>query len=150
LEDDFSDYYRNAIVNKLGCRYSSIQHNSNIIGPMKNRDKIEEMVYYLSIMNRVDFKNQEFRYTTTTQVIHTYLQALSVDGYIQLPYESMNETSILYTIQNKLPKDKYVYYRLDGQIVNQLGLEEYIYPLVEKYFRIKPLLNSEVMSKIML
>jgi hypothetical protein len=70
------------------------------------------MVYYLSIMNRIDFKNQEFRYTTTTQVIHTYLQALSVDGYIQLPYESINESSILYTIQNKLPKDKYLYYRL--------------------------------------
>jgi hypothetical protein len=108
-QDDFSNYYKNTVVNKLGCRYTSIQHNSNIIGKMKIRDKIEEMVYYLSIMNRVDLKNQEFRYTTTKQVIYTYLQALSIDGYMHLPFQSINETSIFFTIQNKLPKDKYLY-----------------------------------------
>ena len=140
-QDDFSNYYKNTVVNKLGCRYSSIQHNSNIIGEMKIRDKIEEMVYYLSIMNRVDLTNQEFRYTTTKQVIYTYLQALSIDGYIQLPYQSINETSIFYTIQNKLPKDKYLYYRLNGDkddkcdICKEVVLEDYIYPLVDKYFR---------------
>lgn len=140
--DDFCNYYKNTMVNKLGCRYSCIQHNSNIIGKMKIRDKIEEIVYYLSIMNRVDIKNQEFRYTTTTQVINTYLQALSVDGYLQLPYESINETSILYTIQNKLPKDKYLYYRVEPndlkqtELCKQIVLEEYIYPLIYNYFRL--------------
>lgn len=140
-DDDFSNYYRNTIVNKLDCRYSAIQHNSNIIGPMKNRDKIEEMIYYLSIMNRVEIKNQEFRYTTTRQVIHAYLQALSVDGYLQLPYQTINESSILYTIQNNLPKDKYLYYRIEGDIYKQLVLEEYIYPLVEKYFKLKSIID---------
>ena len=134
-QDEFSNYYKNTIVNKLGCRYSSIQHNSNIIGEMKVRDKIEEMVYHLSIMSRVDIKNQDFRYTTTKQVIYTYLQALSIDGFIQLPYQTMNETSILYTIKNKLPKDKYLYYRLEGTIHPELVMENYIYPLIDKYFR---------------
>lgn len=133
-QDEFSNYYKNTIVNKLGCRYSSIQHNSNIIGEMKVRDKIEEMIYHLSIMSRVDIKNQEFRYTTTQQVIYTYLQALSTDGFIQLPYQTMNETSILYTIQNKLSKDKYLYYRVEGIICPELVMEHYIYPLVDKYF----------------
>jgi hypothetical protein len=142
-QDEFSNNYKNTVVNKLGCRYACIQHNSNIIGEMKVRDKIEEMVYYLSIMNRVDLTNQEFRYTTTKQVIYTYLQALSIDGYLELPYQSINETSIFYTIQNKLPKDKYLYYRLNddgdkgvkGDICKEIVLEDYIYPLVEKYFR---------------
>ena len=134
-QDEFSNNYKNTIVNKLGCRYSSIQHNSNIIGEMKIRDKIEEMVYHLSIMSRVDITNQEFRYTTTKQIIYTYLQALSIDGFIQLPYETMNETSILYTIKNKLPKDKYLYYRLEGTIHPELVLENYIFSLVDKYFR---------------
>jgi hypothetical protein len=134
-QDEFSNYYKNTIVNKLECRYSSIQHNSNIIGEMKVRDKIEEMVYHLSIMSRVDITNQEFRYTTIKQVIYTYLQALNIDGFIQLPYQTMNETSILYTIKNKLPKDKYLYYRLEGTIHPELVMENYIFPLVDKYFR---------------
>jgi len=134
-QDEFSNYYKNTIVNKLGCRYSSIQHNSNIIGEMKVRDKIEEMVYHLSIMSRVDITNQEFKYTTTKQIIYTYLQALSIDGFIELPYQTINETSILYTIKNKLPKDKYLYYRLEGTIHPELVLENYIFPLVDKYFR---------------
>ena len=135
-DDEFSNYYKNTIVTKLGCRYSSIQHNSNIIGKMKIKDKIESVIYYLSIMNRIDTKNQEFRYTSTTQVIHTYLQALSIDGYIQLPYQSINESSIIYTIQHRLPKDKYLYYRLEGEMYKELVLEQYIYPLVDKYFKI--------------
>lgn len=139
-QDEFSNYYKNTVVNKIGCRYTSINHCSNIIGEMKVRDKIEEMVYYLSIMNRVDVINQEFRYTTTKQVIYTYLQALSIDGYIQLPYETINETSIFYTIQYKLPKDKYLYYRInriDGNedICKELVLKDYIDPLIDKYFR---------------
>ena len=134
--DEFTNYYKNYVINKIGCRYTCIQHNSNIIGTMKKRDKIEELMYHLSTMSRVDIKNQEFRYTTTTQVIHTYLQALSIDGYVQLPYQSINESSIFYTIQNKLPKDKYLYYRLDGDICKQLVLEDYIYPLIEKYFKL--------------
>lgn len=134
--DEFTNYYKNYIINKVGCRYSCIQHNSNIIGTMKKRDKIEELIYQLSIMSRADIKNQEFRYTTTTQVIHTYLQALSIDGHIQLPYQSINESSIFYTIQNYLPKDKYLYYRLDGEMYKQLVLEDYIYPLIEKYFKL--------------
>jgi len=134
--DEFTNYYKNYIVNKSGCRYSCIQHNSNIIGPMKKRDKIEELIYHLSNMNRVNIKNQEFRYTTTNQVINTYLQALSVDGYIELPYQSINESSIFYTIQNKLPKDKYLYYRLEGEMYKQLVLDDYIYPLLEKYFKL--------------
>lgn len=139
-QDEFSNYYKNTVVNKLGCRHSSIQHNSNIIGKMKVRDKIEEMIYYFSIMNRVDLTNQEFRYTTTKQVIYTYLQSLSIDGYIELPYQSINETSIFYTIQNKLPKDKYLYYRLNGDgdkedICKELVLQDYIDLLVNKYFR---------------
>jgi hypothetical protein len=134
--DEFTNYYKNYIINKLGCRYACIQHNSNIIGTMKKRDKIEELMFHLSTMSRVDIKNQEFRYTTTTQVIYTYLQALSIDGHIQLPYQSINESSIFYTIQNKLPKDKYLYYRLDGEICKQLVLEDYIYPLIEKYFKL--------------
>lgn len=134
--DEYTNYYKNMVINKLGCRYTCIQHNSNIIGPMKKRDKIEDLIYYLSTMNRVDIKSQEFRYTTTIQVIHTYLQALAIDGYVQLPYQTINESSIFYTIQNKLPKDKYLYYRIDGEIYKQLVLEDYIYPLVEKYFKI--------------
>jgi len=134
--DEFTNYYRNYIINKLECRYACIQHNSNIIGPMKKRDNIEELIYHLSIMSRADIKNQEFRYTTTNQVIQTYLQALSVDGYIQLPYQSINESSIFYTIQNKLPKDKYLYYRLEGEMYKQLVMEDYIYPLIEKYFKL--------------
>jgi len=134
--DEFTNYYKNYIINKLGCRYTSIQHNSNIIGPMKKRDKIEELIHHLSNMSRVDIKNQEFRYITTTQVIHAYLQALSIDGYVQLPYQSINESSIFYTIQNKLPKDKYLYYRLEGEMCKQLVIEDYIYPLIEKYFKI--------------
>jgi hypothetical protein len=102
---------------------------------MKKRDKIEELIYHLSSMNRVDIKNQEFRYTTTTQVIHSYLQALSIDGYVQLPYQSINESSIFYTIQNKLPKDK-LYYRLEGEMYKQLVLEDYIYSLIKKYFKL--------------
>jgi hypothetical protein len=135
-EDEFLNYYKNTIINKLGCRYTCIQHNSNIIGKMKVRDKVEDVIYYLSIMNRIDTKNQEFRYTTISEVVHVYLQALNIDGYLQLPFHSINETSILFTIQNKLPKDKYLYYRLEGEMYKELVLEEYIYPLVEKYFRV--------------
>jgi hypothetical protein len=104
---------------------------------MKVRDKIEEMIYDFSIMNRVDLTNKEFRYTTTKQVIYTYLQALSIDGYIQLPYQSINESSIFFTIQHKVPKDKYLYYRMDNKydICKELILEDYIYPLVERYFK---------------
>ena len=87
-QDEFSNYYKNTVVNKIGCRYTSINHCSNI-----------GEIDYLSIMNRVDLTNQEFRYTTK-QVIYL---ALSIDGYL-LPYQ----TSIFYTIQNKLPKDKYL------------------------------------------
>jgi hypothetical protein len=83
----------------------------------------------------LDLKNQEFRYTTTQQVIYTYLQALSMDGHIQLPYQSVNETSIFFTIQNNLPKDKYLYYRLDDDICKELVLENYICTLIQKYFR---------------
>lgn len=135
-DDEFMNYYKNTIVNKMECRYTCIEHTSNIIGPMKIRDKIEELVYYLSIMNRADIKNQEFKYTTIQQVIYTYLQALSIDGYVKLPYQSINEASILYTIQNQLPKDKYLYYRLEGEINAEIVLEDYIYPLVKKYFRL--------------
>jgi hypothetical protein len=76
------NYYKNTIVNKIGCRYTSINHCSNIIGEMKVRDKIEEMIY-LSIMNPVDVTNQDFNYTIIKKVIYTYLQALSIDAYAQ-------------------------------------------------------------------
>jgi hypothetical protein len=80
--DEFMNYYKNTIVNKIGCRYTSINHCSNIIGEMKVRDKIEEMIY-LSIMNPVDVTNQDFNYTIIKKVIYTYLQALSIDAYAQ-------------------------------------------------------------------
>jgi hypothetical protein len=112
---------------------------------MKVRDKVEELIYNLSIMNRVDIRNQEFRFTTIRQVIETYLNALCIDGYIQLPYQTINEISILYTIQNKIPKERYLYYTIDGitieleqtlyEVYKQIVIPDYIYPLVQKYFK---------------
>lgn len=43
-DDEFMNYYKNTVVNKIGCRYTSIHSN---IGEMKVRDKIE--MVYLSI-----------------------------------------------------------------------------------------------------
>jgi hypothetical protein len=123
--------YKNSIINEIGCLHSIVYHNSIIIGPMKKRDKIEEMIYFLSIKNHFTVTDKEHNYSTTSQVTDTYIRAIDTNQ-IEVPYQTINESSILYTIKQKIPKD--LFYTLHGKMRQEIVLYDYISSLIHKYF----------------
>ena len=130
-ENQSINYYKHSIINEIGCLHSLVFHNSFVIGPMKKRDKIEEMIYFLSIRNHITITNKEDNYSTTSQVVDSYIRATELNR-IEIPYERINESSILYTIKQKCPKD--LFYTLHGKMQEEIVLYDYISPLVYKYF----------------
>jgi hypothetical protein len=132
-QNEMINYYKNSIINEIGCLHSVVYHNSIIIGPMKKRDKIEEMIYFLSIKNHFVVNDKKNNYSLSSQVVDSYIRAIDCNQ-IELPYVIINESSILYTIIQKTPKDLYLYYTLNGKMQEEIVLYNYIAPLVNKYF----------------
>jgi len=131
-ENNFVNYYKNTIIHEIGCIHSVVYHNSIIIGPMKKRDKIEEIIHNIYIKNHFTLKNEDNCYSMTSQVVDTYIRAIDLIQ-IQVPYQIINDSSILYTIKQKIPKDR-VNYTLLGDMQEENVLYNYIVPLVYKYF----------------
>jgi len=131
-ENQSINYYKNSIINEVGCLHSVVYHHSLIIGPMKKRDKIEEMIYFLSISNHIMVTNKDNNYSTTSQVVDSYIRAIDTNN-IEIPYTILNESSILYTIIHKIPKNN-LFYTLDGRMKEEIVLYNYISPLINKYF----------------
>jgi hypothetical protein len=98
---------------------------------MKKRDKIEEMIYFLSIGNHITVTNKVDNYSTISQVVDTYIRSIDCNE-IEIPFVSIHESSILYTIKQKIPKE--LHYTLIGRMHEEIVLYNYISPLVNKYF----------------
>jgi hypothetical protein len=108
---------------------------------MKKRDKIEEMIYFLSIKNHFTLTDKVHNYSTISQVTDTYIRAID-SNQIEIPYQTINESSILYTIKQKIPKDLDLLYTLYGKICEEIVFYEYISPLINKYFNFNPTYTS--------